>query len=119
MKQILVLFLILIVSIKSNCQYTKLWNANYPGGPELFKKYIVDNCKLSEEDSLIFGQQKVVVNFKVDTTGKVYDIVVKEGRIDFLNKRAVSILSKIPLWEPAIGDGKLVEELRQVVMIFK
>ncbi|NMH28960.1 energy transducer TonB [Flavobacterium silvaticum] len=75
----------------------------FPGGIQALYQYIGDNFKKRTKD-----KGKILLSFVVDQTGKVVDVKVLQGINPRLDKEAVRVLEKSPLWKPAMQKGRLV-----------
>lgn len=93
--------------------------ASYPGGQDKMYEFIKKNLKyppLSKQYNL---GGKVVVDFKINTDGSVYDLNIAEGVNSELDSEAVRIIKSMPKWRPAYQDGIAVSIKYRIPIIFK
>ncbi len=80
----------------------------FPGGIELFYKFIAENYKISEEGLKNKIKGKVFISFMVETDGSLTNFKILKD-IDYgTGDEAIRVLSLSPKWEPAKIDGKPV-----------
>lgn len=75
---------------------------------EDFKKWVQENIVFpadAKEDK-VFGT--VVVQFVINTSGKVVDAVIFRGVTPSLDEEARQVILSSPEWKPASQDGKKV-----------
>ena len=93
-------------------------DAGYPGGDNAWMKYL--QAKLlkgsAAEGSLRGG--KVMVNFSVDTTGQVQDIVISKSAEFVLDEEALRVITESPKWKPAIQGDRHVRAYRRQPLTF-
>jgi TonB family protein len=90
--------------------------AQFPGGNEAFMKYMKENLRYPK-DAKRYG--KVIVEFTVKKNGKCKDFNIKKGVSEILDYSAVETLQGMPIWEPAVKDGKKVESKMTLPVYFK
>ncbi len=79
------------------------------GGIDAFKTWINDNNRLKNISDTISENDKVFVQFTVDTTGLLTDIVIARGFAPMYDKEAHRLVSSCPIkWIPARHEGKNV-----------
>lgn len=84
------------------------------------QKYIQKNYNTSIFKSLGFksGIQKIFVQFKINKEGKVVNIRVK-GSIPEIEIEAIRVINSIPKMKPGIHEGKKVNVLYSLPIIFQ
>lgn len=61
----------------------------------------------------------VVMEFIIDEEGRITNIVVKKSPDESLEREAIRVVSRAPLWQPALRDGKPVKyKIRNYKVIF-
>lgn len=93
--------------------------AKYPGGQDKMYQFIRKNLKyppLSKKHNL---GGKVVVDFKINTDGSVYDLKIVEGINSELGEEAIRIIKNMPKWKPAYQDGIAVSVKYRIPIMFK
>ncbi len=94
--------------------------AEYPGGQAAWLRYLNKTLRYPDlaANNNIMGT--VIVQFTVDTDGKVSDIQAVSGPTDGgLREEAVRLIRLSRLWTPAIQNGKQVRSIRRVPIVFK
>lgn len=81
----------------------------FPGGDEGMKKYLSKELRYPKADIDNKVGGRVVVQFVVDTLGKVGDVKVIQSVSPTLDAEAVRVVSAMPLWKPGRNDGKLIQ----------
>lgn len=84
--------------------------AEYPGGDRMSRKYIEENAQYPFSVLKDKTEGKVYVQFTIDKYGFVRDIKVLRGLDNTLDKVAVYIISKMPVWKPAMQGGRPVKQ---------
>lgn len=90
--------------------------ASFPGGDEALQDFIKKNLRYPNE-ARRYG--KVIVEFTVKKSGKCTDFTIVKSVIDELDFSAVETLQGMPMWEPAVKNGKKVESKVKVDVLFK
>lgn len=95
--------------------------ADFPGGSEALKKYMVKNLRypqMAVENEL---QGKCYLEFIVTETGELTDIKVKRGVTDCpdCDKEAVRMVKSMPKWIPGKNNGKAVKSYYILPVSFK
>ena len=100
------------VKESSNGQDTVLTKADvspvFPGGMKAFYEYLSKNFKYPEEARKNNISGKIILQFVVETDGKLSDIKVVRGLGSGLDEEAVKVLTASPSWKPGLQNGKLV-----------
>lgn len=90
----------------------------YPGGNSKMVQFINKNLRyppLSQKYNL---GGKVVVDFKINTDGTVYDIKIREGINAELDEEATRIIKSMPKWSPGYHDGIAVSVKYSIPIVF-
>ena len=81
---------------------------SFPGGDRLLLSYI-NSTRCYPEDAYKRGiEGKVTCSFVVNRDGSISHVRVLRGVEASLNKEAVRILSRMPVWNPGKLDGEIV-----------
>ena len=85
----------------------------YTGGDAEMMKYLKDNLKYPDDAKDSGEEGTVFVDFVVDKTGKVKDVVANDAVNDDVNSllknESVRVVSSMPNWKPARNKGKTVD----------
>lgn len=84
--------------------------AEFPGGRERFSGYVIRQIRYPEILSLIGLNGQLKVSFTVDEKGKTTNIVPLSHVGYGLEEQLVSIISRSPLWVPAVQNGRQVKQ---------
>ena len=74
-----------------------------------FSLWVNDRLRYPNEARRNRIEGAVVMNFTIDEEGRVTNIVVKKSPHPSLEREAVRVVSRSPLWQPALRDGKPVK----------
>ena len=74
-----------------------------------FSLWVNDRLKYPNEARRTRTEGAVVMNFTIDEEGRVTKIDVKKSPHPSLEREAVRVVSRSPLWQPALRDGKPVK----------
>jgi TonB family protein len=80
--------------------------ARFEGGYSAFYEYIKNKIVLTDEIIDQGLQGNVYVRFKLDTTGKICDVIIVKGVHRMLDKAVLSAFKDLPLWTPAKVNGE-------------
>jgi TonB family protein len=79
------------------------------GGRDAFESWINDNNRYKKISDTIIESEKVYVQFTVDTTGSLTDVVIVRGYEPVYDKEAYRLIKSCPIkWIPAKQEGKKV-----------
>ena len=85
----------------------------YTGGDAEMMNYLKDNLKYPDDAKDSGEEGTVFVDFVVDKTGKVKDVVANDAVNDDVNSllknESVRVVSSMPNWKPARNKGKTVD----------
>ena len=90
--------------------------AEYPGGPEAMKKFIIDNIQYPSEACF---QARVFISFIVERDGSLSNVEVIRGVQSLLDKEAVRVVCAMPKWIPAETGGKKVRSKVNIPISFR
>jgi len=79
--------------------------ARFEGGYNAFYEYIKNKIVLTDEIIDLGHQDNVHVRFKLDTTGKVCDVIIVKGFHRKIDKVVLKAFDDMPLWSPAKVNG--------------
>ncbi len=96
---------------------TDYQSASPIGGYSEFNTYIKKNMVFPENTEMT--KAVVVLNFIVETTGKIREITVVKSPSDVFSKEAIRLLDEGPGWAPATSGGRKVESAVRIRIIFK
>lgn len=90
----------------------------FPGGEVEMKRFIRENFIAPEADYELVADGDIIVEFRVNTKGKVGGVKVK-GNADPAVKNALrKVFRSMPLWTPATVNGEVVSGYVQVPITF-
>ena len=92
----------------------------FPGGLQAMYEYIDKNMKYPESARKDYVQGRTYCHAVINKDGSVSDVVVvkSSGRGD-LDEEAVRIVSNMPLWDPALLEGKEVRAICTIPVTFR
>ncbi len=91
----------------------------FPNGNEGLAKYLSDNIKYPKKALKNSITGKVFVQFVIDKTGKVTNVVAVRGVEKSLDKEAVRVIKSMPKWKPGMKDGQPVKVKYTIPINFK
>lgn len=91
----------------------------FPGGEAKLLNYIADSIQYPFVAKRLNTQGKVMIRFRVDTSGKVSDATVIRAVDYFLNKEAVRVVNSMPALTPGTQCGKKINFYVTVPVNFK
>ena len=91
----------------------------FPNGNEGLGKYLSENIKYPKKALKKNIMGKVHVQFVIDKTGKVTDVVAVRGVDKSLDKEAVRVIKSMPAWKPGMKDGAPVKVKYTIPINFK
>ena len=90
----------------------------YPGGMQGMFQFLKDNLKYPQEAKDKGIQGRVLLQITVDATGKVTDPKVVRGVDPLLDAEAIRVVKLMPRWTPGVQDGKAVDVLYVLPIMF-
>ena len=133
-KQFVVLFVFSLISLAVYAQDTKtseekpqglifgggqITNPQYEGGPEAMFKFIEDNLVYPESAQTDNVSGRVILQARIDADGNVKDVSVKQGLTPDCNYAAIKVIEAMPLWRPAMQNGKKINGFVTIPVVFK
>lgn len=91
----------------------------FPGGEEKMTAYIADSLQYPFIAQRTKTQGKVIVQFMVDTAGKVSNASIVRSADYYLNKEAIRVINAMPDWTPGTKCGNKINFFVTVPVIFK
>lgn len=107
-KYILIILAVCCSNLQLLAQHTMDRMAEFPGGETALMEYISTKVKYPELARRSQLEGKVMVNFIIDEKGQHTVVKVKSSGHPMLDTEAVRVINAMPLWKPAIENGKLV-----------
>lgn len=93
-------------------------DATFPGGKEAMDEYITSNLKypVTAKENGIEGV--VNVSFVVNADGSIGTIEIKRLIDPDLEQEAIRLVKTMPKWTPAVKDGKPVQSIVEMPILF-
>ena len=91
----------------------------FPNGNDGLVKYLSENIKYPKKALKNGVTGKVFVQFVIDKTGKVTNVVAVRGVDKSLDKEAVRVIKSMPKWKPGMKDGNPVKVKYTIPINFK
>jgi hypothetical protein len=82
--------------------------AEFPGGVEEMFKWLDKNTRYPKNTSISSIEEKVLVNFLITAEGKVDRCILFNYSNPEINTEALSVVSHMPAWKPAMDNGNPV-----------
>lgn len=83
--------------------------AQFPGGEEALRKYLMQNVKYPEEAKSRNITGNVFVSFTVNTEGKIEKVrITRTSGNEALDTEAMRVVQSMPDWKPAVQHGEAV-----------
>ena len=96
---------------------------SYEGGESEISKYLKDNLQYPAQARDNGEEGTVFVDFVIDNTGKVQDVVatdaVNEDVNPALRDEATRVVGTMPKWKPAMNNGKAVDAAYTIPITFQ
>jgi protein TonB len=94
--------------------------ATFKGGTITdFRTWVAKHIVFPEEASVVDMHGKVVIQFVVNTEGKVEDLKILKGVDDLLDQEAFRVIANSPEWKPARQQGVKVKQLFVIPINFQ
>ncbi|HYG49328.1 MAG TPA: hypothetical protein VD905_00420, partial [Flavobacteriales bacterium] len=93
--------------------------AQFAGGYDSLKTYLKKNIKNPITPGTAELNGRVYVNFIVRATGALENIEVEERWADNVKTEALRIIAQMPVWEPALVNGKPVQSLNRICLVYQ
>ncbi len=109
-----------VVSQKDDSVYSVVDRMpEFPGGEKKLIRFINENLRYPTDAKKKNEQGKVIVRFVVDKTGKVKDATVLKGMSASMDKEALRVVGKLPVWIPGEQAGNKVAVYKVVPIVFQ
>mgnify|MGYP000017925337 FL=1 len=92
--------------------------AEFPGGINALRKYLMDNLRYPESAQDAGIQGKVMVRFVVERDGSATAVEIYKGVDPALDKEAIRVVKSVPKWKPGKQQGKPVRTRFVVPIVF-
>jgi TonB family protein len=79
--------------------------AVFPGGNDKMFAWIEQNIRYPKGTVAYLARRDVVVNFEVNTSGKVINPIIKESVNPEMDAEALRVVSQMPTWKTAFKNG--------------
>lgn len=93
--------------------------SSFAGGAKGWANYLEKNLVYPDRAEKIPKQGSVVVQFIVDTNGRVYDIDLIKSVEFSLDEETLRIIRESPAWTPATVKGKKVKSYKKQPLTFR
>ena len=90
----------------------------YPGGLSAFYQFVAENLKAPEKSMAKVAGKSLLLNIIIDHTGTPVYAEIEKGINKDCNNAALSIVSKMPKWTPALQNGKPVSAWIKIPLIY-
>lgn len=91
----------------------------FGNGPEDLFKYVSNNTKLPTQTFTGKISGKVYVSFVILADGSVTNVFVMRGVDPFMDIEAIRVVSNMPKWSPGTENGKPVNVLYNMPILFR
>lgn len=95
--------------------------ASFPGGEQEWLAFVGANlkAKVPVKRKAPVGQYTVVVQFIVNTDGRLVDIKLLTNYGYGMEEEVVRVIRKSPRWSPAVAEGRTIKAYRKQPIIFE
>ncbi len=104
-----------IVCDTSDYPYTEVMPAATFNMPQ----YLQDNMKYPEKARLANKKGRVIVKFVVEEDGTVSTVRIVKSVYPELDKEAMRVVTKMPMWRPGLQNGQAVRVYFNLPIVFK
>lgn len=130
-KLILMLLMAVCCLVTANAQKTVVSQKNqkvydmaeqmpeYPGGMPAMMEFLMHNMKYPKDAEKQKVEGKVMVQFVVETDGRVSDVKVAKEVFPSLDAEAIRVVQAMPKWTPGKDKGKLVRVKYNLPITFR
>lgn len=91
----------------------------FPGGDEACLRWIKENINYPKECKELGIQGRVIAKMRVSADGKITDIKITRSPDERLSAEAVRLIKAMPDWIPAKKEGKAVESIFYLPIMFR
>ena len=92
--------------------------AEYPGGMAALQEYLAANCHYPKEAQEKGQQGVVMLEFVVETDGRISCIKVLRSVVSFLDEEAIRVVKAMPKWKPGENNGQPCRSYFQLPITF-
>lgn len=103
---------------KDTVKYVEV-ESSFAGGDKGWARYLQANLVYPDRAQKIPKQGSVVVQFIVDTEGRVSDLEIVKSVEFSLDEETLRIIKESPRWTPAMQNGKKVKSYKKQPLSFK
>lgn len=93
-------------------------HSKYPGGKQRMYQFIKRHMRYPTLSKKYKIGGKVIVDFKIDTNGKVIDARITQSVNEEIDNEALRIINLMPRWKPAFQDGIPVKIKYRIPLTF-
>lgn len=104
--------------VKDDSQNDQNRESSFPGGQKKWMKYLHSNMQYPERAQAISAQGLVIIQFIVDTKGKVVDYEISKSLEFSIDEEVTRLIRNSPDWQPGMKEGKYVKTYKKQPMIF-
>ena len=94
-------------------------NAQFQDGKTALLRYIYQNIHYPPAALKQRINGRVVCSFIVNEDGSLSDVALVQGVYIFLDEEVIRVINSMPLWKPAMKDGKPVKVKYVMPVVFK
>ena len=94
-------------------------SAEFPDGQAALLRYIYQNIHYPPEALKQRIHGRVIYSFIINEDGSVSDITLVQGVYIFLDEEVLRVIRSMPLWKPAMKDGKAVKTKYVMPVVFR
>ena len=91
----------------------------FPGGVEAMMKFLQENVSYPEAAYKAGVQGRVIVQFIVDTEGRVTNTKIVKKVSDELDAEAIRVVGTMPRWKPGMQNGEPVRVMYTMPITFR
>lgn len=130
-KLILMLLMAVCCLMTANAQKTVVSQTNqkvfdtvdqmpeYPGGMQAMIEFLQANMKYPEDAAKQKVEGRVMVQFVVETDGRISDVHVAKQVFPSLDAEAIRVVQAMPKWTPGKEKGKVVRVKYNLPIVFR
>jgi TonB family protein len=93
--------------------------AQFPGGNIKINDFLSKNITYPEDAREQGVEGRVLVTFVIAEDGKISDAKVAKKVHPSLDAAALAAVKKMPVWEPALVEGKPIKSMYTIPVIFQ
>jgi protein TonB len=93
--------------------------ATFPGGNQNINSFIRENIVYPKEAIEQEIQGSVMVSFVINAEGDIEDVKISKSAGSILDQAAISVIKKMPKWEPAMYQNKAVKTMYTLPVNFR